>query len=431
MRFRTLLIVVLVSAAVIDATRRKKNDDDDDEDDKKNKAESRQARRLRLGSHRDRIKNKIDRFFGGGAPAATGPGFSVIRQSEPVGPTEVLVEVPIFDWGEERDMPEQDFRPPGRQPDPVEPSFQWGQASRRPFNPTTSTTTSSPDYDDRDSFLPPGSERTRATTTTTAPSRERVIDRPGNALFTDIHPDVCGISQHTRIIGGHDTDPKKWHWMAALLRKNGDRYCGGVLITENHVLTAAHCLRNQSPRDMFVRLGAYDFSDNADPDSIDFQVKNFLIHPEYDQLTQRNDIAILVLEKKASFTSLVRPICLPQKSRSYYGVLGTVVGWGAVNYGGPGSDKLREVQLPVWNYTQCVNVYTDKIFTVRNYCAGYQDGSKDTCQGDSGGPMMLLGPQNRWMAVGIVSWGFRCGEPGFPGVYTRVNEYLDWILANV
>lgn len=84
---------------------------------------------------------------------------------------------------------------------------------------------------------------------------------------------------------------------------------------------------------MFVRLGSYDFSDDADPASVDYQVKNFRIHPSYDKFTQSHDIAILALERKASFTSLVRPICLPQTSRSYFGAVGTVVGWGAINFG--------------------------------------------------------------------------------------------------
>jgi len=84
---------------------------------------------------------------------------------------------------------------------------------------------------------------------------------------------------------------------------------------------------------MFIRLGSYDFTDNADPASIDYQVKNFRVHPEYDKYTQKNDIAILALERKASFTNMVRPICLPQRARNYNGAIGTVVGWGAINYG--------------------------------------------------------------------------------------------------
>lgn len=180
-----------------------------------------------------------------------------------------------------------------------------------------------------------------------------------------------------------------------------------------------------------MRLGGYDFTDDADAASIDYQVQNFRIHPDYDRFIQKNDIAILTLEKKASFTSFVRPICLPQLARSYRNSVATVVGWGAIEYGGPSSSKLRQVTLPIWNNTDCEAAYSSKVINSRNLCAGFKEGGKDSCQGDSGGPLMLIGPHRRWTVVGVVSWGLRCGEAGFPGVYTRVNQYLEWIVGNL
>lgn len=99
--------------------------------------------------------------------------------------------------------------------------------------------------------------------------------------------------------------------------------------------------------------------------------------------------------------------------------------------GGPSSAKLREVTLPIWNNTDCEEAYSSKVIDSNQLCAGLKAGGKDSCAGDSGGPLMALGPNRRWMIVGIVSWGIRCGEAGFPGVYTRVNNYLDWITANL
>ena len=149
---------------------------------------------------------------------------------------------------------------------------------------------------------------------------------------------------------------------------------------------------------------------------------------------------------------MVRTICLPPVRRTFFGQIATVVGWGTIDYGirlcfemiffllfkplyfikigGPTASKLREVSLPIWNNTDCSQAYS-RNFSFNILCAGYREGGKDTCQGDSGGPLMLQGSNRKWMLVGIVSWGHRCGEPGFPGVYTRVSQYLAWIENNL
>lgn len=186
---------------------------------------------------------------------------------------------------------------------------------------------------------------------------------------------------------------------------------------------------SQNPRNVLVRLGAYDFSDDVDPVAKDYEVTNFKIHANYDKISHRDDIAIITLKEEARFTDVVRPICLPPLRRTFFGQIATVVGWGSKEYGGPSTKTLREVTLPVWNNTDCSAAYSIN-FNDTVLCAGYRDGSGDTCQGDSGGPLMVQGQNRRWMLIGIVSFGYRCSEPGFPGVYTRTNRYLDWIEKN-
>lgn len=168
---------------------------------------------------------------------------------------------------------------------------------------------------------------------------------------------ICGISHNTRIVGGAEADPKAWLWMAALILKEGKNFCGGALITRKHVLTAAHCLvgcvldqrvfvracklklfslslfLRQNPRNILIRLGGYDFSDDVDPVAKDYEVTNFKIHPGYDKLTHRDDIALVTLKQDAQFTDLVRPICLPPERRTFFGQIATVVGWGSKEYG--------------------------------------------------------------------------------------------------
>lgn len=146
-------------------------------------------------------------------------------------------------------------------------------------------------------------------------------------------------------------------------------------------------------------------------------------------------------------------------------------GWGTIEYGGPVSDRLMEVSVPVWNNKDCEELYVQTIHDT-NLCAGGEPG-KDSCkvrlskrlgivdgvdgafltcdlrlgspwylricwaltggfvafQGDSGGPLLVQMENRRWVTVGIVSWGIKCGEER-PAVYTRVNRYLDWIIRN-
>jgi len=130
----------------------------------------------------------------------------------------------------------------------------------------------------------------------------------------------------------------------------------------------------------------------------------------------------------------VHPICLPSSPKlresRFEKKTPFVAGWGAIGFNGPTSAVLREVQLPVVPDEVCLDKY--KSFKniqldETNICAGTQLGGKDTCQGDSGGPLMQPTTPTEYVQIGIVSFGYKCAEPGFPGVYTRVTSHMDWI----
>ncbi|XP_069679505.1 trypsin-1 [Periplaneta americana] len=241
----------------------------------------------------------------------------------------------------------------------------------------------------------------------------------------------CGVStvQGTRIVGGQPAVPKEWPWMAALLRERTIQYCGGVLITDLHVLTAAHCVNRRATKDVRVRLGEYDFTRKDETRAQDFGVVDIRMHADFSSSTYENDIAILKLQRRAAFNSYIWPICLPPPGPTFENAIAIVTGWGTVSYGGPSSDVLMEVAVPVWNQARCRARFTQPILNT-TLCAGEYGGGKDSCQGDSGGPLMLQLDSGRWATIGVVSWGVRCGEPNTPGIYTRVNEYLQWIVEN-
>ncbi|KAI4488535.1 hypothetical protein M0802_011538 [Mischocyttarus mexicanus] len=262
----------------------------------------------------------------------------------------------------------------------------------------------------------------------------------------------CGVrnSGKYRVVGGEEALPGRWPWMAAIFLHGSKRtefWCGGSLIGPRHILTAAHCTRDQrqrpfATRQFTVRLGDIDLERDDEPSSPEtYSVKAIYAHPKFSRVGFYNDIAVLELNRPVRKSPYVIPICLPQgrfRSETFAGARPTVVGWGTTYYvrqicvnnvtGGKESTVQRQAVLPVWRNEDCNAAYFQPI-TNNFLCAGYSQGGKDACQGDSGGPLMLRA-EGRWMQIGIVSFGNKCGEPGYPGVYTRVTQYLDWIKGN-
>uniref|UniRef100_A0A2H8TEC5 CLIP domain-containing serine protease n=2 Tax=Melanaphis sacchari TaxID=742174 RepID=A0A2H8TEC5_9HEMI len=265
---------------------------------------------------------------------------------------------------------------------------------------------------------------------------------------------TCGISNVTRIriIGGNPAELGAWPWMAALgyqgTNKNNRALqwrCGGTLVTKTHVLTAAHCVYNiNNARLTTVRLGELDLDpnviDNARP--LDVPVERIIIHEGYNGIKIVNDIALLKLKNSVTFNELIQPICMPMTSNmkriDMSRSLPFVAGWGTTvptaTYSVPPVTTLMEVQVPITNSQECERVYSNEPASViddRVLCAGYPEGGKDSCRGDSGGPLMF--PKGKqFYLVGIVSYGYKkCGEPGYPGVYTKVASFMDWVVDKI
>ncbi|GIY95979.1 clotting factor B [Caerostris extrusa] len=265
------------------------------------------------------------------------------------------------------------------------------------------------------------------------------------------------------VIGGHNAEAHSWPWMVSIhVSKNGARsryICGGSLITNRHILTAAHCF---DTRNRFsVKVGSNTITTGPSLASKEFiDVLNFRIHEDYVPRIHYHDIALLTLVKSVSYSEHVSSICLPtpddvQAVQSYANV--TLIGWGHTSYGGSGSDILQEIQLQVAPLSSCRRSYEEfeeskalsQGITTGMICASDPKRKGDSCKvgsrqqnkqnarrtryrkprlawGDSGGPLMME-YEGRWIQVGIVSFGYRCGDEGYPGVYTRVSAYMRWI----
>lgn len=255
-------------------------------------------------------------------------------------------------------------------------------------------------------------------------SGDQIVGRPeerGCGLLTKAFP---------KITGGRPADPGEWPWMAALRRKRSENsYCGAVLITDRHVLTAAHCTDDYQASDLSVRLGEYRFSVANESRAREFQVIEIRQHEDFDPLTYFNDIAVVKLSRPTIFNSYIWPICMPPVGDTYEGYMAVVIGWGTKYFAGPTSDVLMEVSVPIWTQDKCKSAFVESV-TDKMLCAADPAGGRDSCQGDSGGPLLVQLPNRRWITVGIVSWGIRCGEKNHPGVYTRVTSYANWIMQN-
>ena len=258
--------------------------------------------------------------------------------------------------------------------------------------------------------------------------------------YKDDYPvEVNSVVPQARVVGGWKAEITQWPWQVKVFMHtaHGVGHCGGSLIGNDWVLTAAHCVNltddshNRIAVERFtVRLG----SSYASSGGRVVGVEQVIAHPGYSPNGHHHDIALLKLSESVLGTKEVKPVQLASDNleRLFGGVsdCAVVTGWGRVKFDDKaGSEELRAVGLPIVSNDQCQAVYRD--VTDAQICAGYRDGGRDSCRGDSGGPLVARGGPAGWQQVGIVSYGVaQCGKPGYPGVYTRVASYIDWIKSH-
>ncbi|XP_063042655.1 complement factor I-like [Engraulis encrasicolus] len=238
-----------------------------------------------------------------------------------------------------------------------------------------------------------------------------------------------------RVVGGLETEPTQIQWQVAI-QDEGKVNCGGAYLGGCWVLTAAHCVRN-NPDAFRVKFSLWEKRDRIDTTDISF-VHKVHIHHSYDAASYENDIALLELRSfkvaipgsTESITMCVREnpairsVCVPWSTEQFQpGHNCTISGWGR---DGEGKAQNRLMWASVSLIDNCQNFYKER-YRPGMMCAGDLQGHVDSCQGDSGGPLVCKDPSGVSYVWGVVSWGERCGQKGYPGVYTQVAHYYNWI----
>ena len=204
--------------------------------------------------------------------------------------------------------------------------------------------------------------------------------------------------RRARIVGGQESEVNEYPWQVALYNTPQLSYpaCGGSLISDLWILSAAHCIGDTVPGDWTARLGEHDLSTTEESDHVDAVIILIMQHPQYDPdyngflHTPNFDFALFKMGKAINFLAHpnIRPICLPNfDERSYENSVATVTGWGATDY----DDKeypssLMEVNVTVLSNDACKKVfgYSKDQISEQMLCANVDGGGKDACSGDSG-----------------------------------------------
>uniref|UniRef100_T1J4F7 limulus clotting factor C n=1 Tax=Strigamia maritima TaxID=126957 RepID=T1J4F7_STRMM len=264
---------------------------------------------------------------------------------------------------------------------------------------------------------------------------------------------VCGQSNKPRtpfIINGTASEIGQWPWAVAIRQIAANEWafkCGGSLITERIVLTAAHCvtlrgLKTPILKDSFkVYVGKYFLDDTKDDSEVQVQQpRKIFVHPDYNPASLDSDIGLIEVVTSFRLTVRVQPICLPSPvdMRSRTKNVATVIGWGYTE-NKQTSSVLNNLEVPLVSTEKCRSEYAKKGIRVTEnmICAGYDEGGRDACSGDSGGALMF--PTDRsdsnWVVEGIVSWGgsleSQCAQAGEYGSYVKVRNYIDWIKQHM
>ncbi|XP_059107367.1 coagulation factor IX isoform X2 [Peromyscus eremicus] len=251
-------------------------------------------------------------------------------------------------------------------------------------------------------------------------------DITDSTILDNVTENSESLNDFTRIVGGENAKPGQIPWQVIL---NGEieAFCGGAIINEKWIVTAAHCLK---PGDKIeVVAGEYNIDEKEETEQRRNVIRT-IPHHHYNATINKysHDIALLELDKPLILNSYVTPICVA--NREYTNIFlkfgsGYVSGWGKVFNKGRQASILQYLRVPLVDRATCLRSTTFSIYN-NMFCAGYREGGKDSCEGDSGGPHVTEVEGTSFL-TGIISWGEECAIKGKYGIYTKVSQYVKWI----
>lgn len=231
-----------------------------------------------------------------------------------------------------------------------------------------------------------------------------------------------------KIVGGRDASIEEFPWQISLRRKTKPQNpfkhtCGGSVLTENIILTAAHCVIDKDPKQYVVVAGS---SHRTGGDGVISRALQFVWHEGYNSSTKDNDVALILLESSFHLDNHhIKAVKLATRNPRHNELV-TISGWGSLKFLGSSPEILQVVNVPTVSNDICAERYAPSPILDSMICAGSSEGGKDACQGDSGGPLVIEDVQ-----YGIVSWGRSCALATHPGVYSSVAHLRQWIEDNV
>jgi len=228
-----------------------------------------------------------------------------------------------------------------------------------------------------------------------------------------------------RIVGGADTSSYYTKYVVQLRRRSSSsssyaQTCGGCILDNVTIATAAHCVYNRVAENFLVVAGDASL---GGMNGVVVRVTKLIPHELYNASITDNDIALVIVDPPLPLATYDTMDAIEiATTQPAVGAQATISGWGYTKENGLSSNQLQQVNVPVVDSAKCQEAYYWRPISDGMLCAGIQEGGKDACQGDSGGPLVVANK-----LAGIVSWGEGCARANYPGVYANVAYFKDWI----